>query len=336
MFMNKKMRIIWIVSVFAVCFALSACTGQKQEEKKPEKYVEVENKKKEAGKPAQPLKEEKMQFGNTAARYCQEARVCDTDSGTFLLKRDGVLSRKYKGKEQQYNFRVSGGLNYYGEKLYYISAEDHFIYSVSPNEKDFAPGRVSEIEERVNTLIVCDAGFVYTDEQNSLQMSTWEGEHSVLNENVCLWVNYYGKWLIYSELNDSGSVIKACHIESKEELVLCDYGMYPTVYEGEMFYQGSGGAIEKYSFPDAKSETVTEEWGQKFLLLAGELYFTNNGSIKKINLSEHHKDTVYEAEKGHAIDRMWEAGDRIFFIETEGGGKEIWKVLDHLTGKASA
>ena len=56
MFMNKRVKkIIWMVSVFAACFALSACTGQKPEEKKPAKHVEVENTKQEQGKPAQPL-----------------------------------------------------------------------------------------------------------------------------------------------------------------------------------------------------------------------------------------------------------------------------------------
>lgn len=262
----------------------------------------------------QGMKKEEMTYGNESARYCQEGMVCVTEQGVLSVDADGKLLLSQDGTKRELSQNVAGGLNFYDNKIFYIGAGNQNVYAMTLSGED----KEEWISGQVLSLLVCDKGLIYTDQSNRLYMQNWEHETYQISDKNCLWGNYYGKWIIYAELGrDKGCPVKAFHLETKEDVVLLQYGFFPTVYEDELFFQTSGGNVEKINLKTGECVLVSEEWGQKFVLIGEKLYFTDGEKLYEKAQGEA-AEIVYETEAA-IIERMWEEEGHLVLTEK---GKE--------------
>lgn len=264
---------------------------------------------------------EEIQYGNESAQYCHEGMVCQIGEENFFVNSEGNLIRIQEGNERLIVSNVAGGLNFYNNRLYYISSDDQQVYSVGVSGEN----QISEIDEPVYSLLICDKGLVYTDRYNHLYLLDFDKNKMQISDKNCVWENYYGEWLIYTEINESKSCpVKAFHLDTKEEEILLDYGIYPTVYDSQLFYQNKDGKIEKLDLETGTNQIVTYEWGQKIVLIGDNLFFTNGDCIYEKKLDEESK-IIYESADVR-IERMWEFQGWLIFVEK--GETDLWKGFD--------
>lgn len=269
------------------------------------------------------MEKEEMTYGNESARYCQGGMVCITENGVLSVDADGKLVLSQNETKRELSQNVAGGLNFYDNKIFYISAENQNVYAVTLSGEN----KEEWICEQVLSLLVCDEGLIYTDQNNHLYMQYWEHETYQISDKNCLWGNYYGKWIIYAELGgDKGCPVKAFHLETKEDVVLLQYGFFPTVYEDELFFQTSGGNVEKINLKTGECMSIAEEWGQKFVLIGEKLYFTDGEKLYE-KAQEEEPEIVYETEDA-VIEKMWEEEGHLVLIEKGKEEEEIWKAID--------
>lgn len=270
-----------------------------------------------------------MIYGNESACYAQEALTVENDDSIYYIMPDSELIRKDSdGKVTPLGLKAKGGLNYYDGRLFYISDEDGYAYYLIEND---TPTRVTDIKEKILSLIVCEKGYIYTDENNHLHVM-FAGDDEVICRDRVLWVSDYGEWIIYTRLSDSGiGGICAYCMSGKEERDLCDYGLYPTVYDDVMYYQNREGGISSFDLATGDSEELTDTWGQEFLKTGDQLFFTNTEKIYRIDLKTREEEILCDVtEDGdkNKIEKMWQQDEYLVYIEKDEKGASAWKTID--------
>ena len=333
--MNIFKRIIAFICVLFLVGCSNSSGGVKREKStKQSGNINTELKEMESEEIPQSftgLDIEEMKYGNSSDLISHAGKMCVYNNAILSVERNNILTMKSEDKNTVIAENVQGGINCYNDKIFYIDKTDGFIHS--KNIKDEQEN--VELAEKTNELLVGEVGIIYTNTDNKLFIKERNGNTSTISSNICLWLNYYGKWLVYTELMDSdNNPVIAYNIDTKEKRKILNYGLHTTIFDETLFFQNNIGTIEKLDLKSGKASAVTDEWGQSPILIDEELFFMSGGKIYKNNLENKESSLIYSSDKG-IIDSMWKLESDIIFIEKDKETEETWKKLNPNTGEVT-
>lgn len=277
------------------------------------------------------LKKVKINYGNKAYAYSQEARTVSGGGYLFYTTENKTLVRRSSaGNVKRYDkVKVRGGLNYYRDKLFFISDKDGLVYFI---KGDNSPVRDKNVVQEILSLIICEKGYIYTDRDNHLRFLSNKGTESVICHEHALWASGWGQWIVYTRLSDRNvKGIYSYNLINGDKKRLLDYGMCPVIFGNLLYYQTKDGGTGSFNLSTGKKADVTDVWGQNFSRIGSFLYFSSIEKIFKMNLKTKRIKIVYNAHrdwKNATIEKVWIQDGRLVFTEKLKKERILWKVLD--------
>ena len=253
-------------------------------------------------------------LGNTMSCLGRNGRIYQDEKRLIYCSSTGDLVLKEGAKEMILRADVFPKcINVMDENVYFIdSTNGDQVCSVDLNGEDY---KVYLAQNAVFFALSNDFA-VYQNEANDLYLYS-SGESKLISDKKALWVDLYGQYIIYTELENDCNV-KAYNIYSGETEKLLDYGFFPTVIGDTLYYQEQkNGYICTLDLVSGASDTFLSQWGQHFCQDDGIFYYlTSNGIQKKEN------DAVTEAyhpDDGTVVDSLFVCGGALYFTETSDG-----------------
>lgn len=217
------------------------------------------------------------------------------DGNGDLKKGNAVLAEKVFPK----CINVNGG------KIYFINGNDGKIYCIDEESRDSSV----YIDAQAVLLAVTDKYLIYEDTGHSLYIVR-DGSAELISGKKALWVDIYGKYIIYCELANDCRV-NAFDTQSGDITPLLDYGFFPSVYGNMLYYQEKdNGYVCKLDLLTGEISEAVEKWGQQFSFVDGEMYYVDSRGIYSDRKGE-----VYIPADGTAVEDLFECGGELFFTE---------------------
>lgn len=196
-------------------------------------------------------------------------------------------------------------INVCDDKIYFINGSEG-----SRVDRVDLSGENSKVyfDEPTLYFAVCESFFVYENEKNELYINR-NGNAKLISDNKALWVDFYGNYIIYCELENNCNVI-AYDTETGEKTTLLDYGFFPAVHGNELYYQEkNNGHICCLDLQTGEDREFLSHWGQNYCFINDELYFLTSQGI-------HSPETnVIYSDEAALIDKLFECGGELYFAE---------------------
>ena len=318
-----------IVCMFA-CICLSGCASQNVEAPAPEtttsSTILTEETSTAAASVSDELFDERF-HGFTDAGESPRIR-----NSMSCLNRNGIL---YSGNELIFgdgNGDLKNGnmilsenvspmcLNVDGDRIYYINGNDNKIYCITEEQNASV-----YLDVQALFLAMTDEYFIYEDMNHALYINR-ENNTELISGQTVLWVDIYGKYIIYCELAN-GCRMNAYDTHSGSVTPLLDYGFFPTVHGDMLYYQEKEhGYICMMNLLTGEISTAVNQWGQQFTFVHDELYYTDSRGIHAADKGE-----IYIPDEGITVDSLFECGGALFFTETA-DTKRLYR-LDPVSGE---
>lgn len=211
-------------------------------------------------------------------------------------------------------------LNVDDDKIYYINGNDNKIYCITEEQNCSI-----YLDVQAVFFAMTDEYFVYKDIKNSLYINRDSNSELISDKNV-LWVDIYGKYIIYCELAN-GCQVKAFDTQSGNVTPLLDYGFFPSVHGDTLYYQEKEhGYILKLDLLTGEISTAVNQWGQQFSFVNDQLYYINSRGIHSAS-----RENIYIPDNGITVESLFECGGELFFTE-KADVEKIYK-LDTVSGE---
>ncbi len=269
-------------------------------------------------------------FGNTASvlnmdgiMFSGEDMRLSGASGSLILTRGGT--------ETVLRECQASGINCLDGNVYFIDKSNgNKVCSV-----DLSGESCTEIiSEPVSFLMVSDSAMIYTDMNNRLYIRE-NGSDELISDKNAAWVNPYGDWLIFTEL-DNGCSVAGYNIRTRERVKILDYGFFPAVYENSLYFQSKEATVDRIDLTTGIQETVLEVWGQKFCFIDGILYFVGSKCVYKFNLETSELTEFYQNENEKAVfEMLFACGGELYCSITSGDNTDLYR-LDLSSGRADS
>lgn len=231
------------------------------------------------------------------------------DSSGDLKKGDVVIAENVMPK----------CINVLDEKIYFINGTDNKIYCFNDGQTELY------LDVQAVLFALTDEYSVYEDMKNALYINR-DNNTELVSDKTVLWVDFYGKYIIFCELAD-GCKVSAYDTKSGEKHKLLDYGFFPTVHGDMLYYQEKeNGYICRLELLTGEISTEVSEWGQQFSFVNDEMFYISSRGIFSAE-----KGAVYIPEEGITAESLFECGGELFF--TEKSDAEMLYRLDAETGE---
>lgn len=269
-------------------------------------------------------------FGNTASVLNMEG-IMFSGEDMRLSGASGSLIMTRGGTETVLRECQASGINCLDGNVYFIDKSNgNKVCSVDLSGESFA----EIISEPVSFLMVSDGAMIYTDMSNRLYIRE-NGSDQLISDKNAAWINTYGDWLIFTEL-DNGCSVAGYNIRTRERVKILDYGFFPTVYENSLYFQSKEATVDRIDLTTGIQETVLDVWGQKFCFIDGILYFVGSKCVYKYNLETSELTEFYQHENEKAVFEMLFACDGELYCSIKSGDKTDLFRLDLSSGEADA
>jgi len=245
--------------------------------------------------------EENVIIGNSISSLNCNGIMCIRDSDKYYEKNGNL----YKNEEMILSDVLPTSINVLDDMIYFINGNDNRAYSYNEITGEYS----CFIESEISMLIITDKYYLYEDTTNSLYICK-NDEVSLISKNIVTWVDIYGQYIISCEFGN-GCSVNSYDINNASIVQILDYGFFPAVHEGDLFYQEKNkGYIEKISLTTGEKTIVMEDWGQCFSFISNELFYINSKGLYSVE-----RGGIYTPENNFHIDYIFSCDNKLFLTE---------------------